>query len=133
MTELPPWVLLDSRPLPPPNVAPLPLCQAAESCVLVFSSCPHFFGPWLGASEGLSCEFEFGQEPARPPVTCWGCLGHREPDVQTTGPPSREAGHSMPAWVPALPLLPLRSLRDVPSGLASGPRLQGNKLFAGCG
>lgn len=68
-----------------------------------------------------------------PQVTCWGRLGHREPDVQTTGQQSRVARHSVPAWVlePLLP--PLPSLRDVPSGLASGCGSEGNMLSVGCG
>lgn len=35
----------------------------------------------------------------------------------------------MPAWVSALSLPPLPSLRDVPSGLASGPGLRGERAF----
>lgn len=56
----------------------------------------------------------------------WGHLSHRDPDKKATAQQSRVAGHSVPARVSALSLPPLR---DVPSGLASGPRLQREQAF----
>lgn len=53
--------------------------------------------------------------------------------MKTTGQQSRVARHSAPAWVLELPLPPLPSLRDVPSGLASGRGSEGNMLSVGCG
>lgn len=66
-------------------------------------------------------------------VTCWGRLGHREPDVKTTGQQRWVARHSAPAWVLDPPLPPRLSLRDVPSGLASGCGSEGSMLSVGCG